>query len=294
MMTTHNRFGQGKKRSQAILNRYGKVEFDTEAQIEASIATKGTAPYASGLKPSLVGVSPMPVPRPVAPLNTEQVGHLYVEGCYYSSELRYDMAIQLLNKAVELDVTFSNGWRKLAEAYIAVDAIELALNATQAVMALEPFDFNILKQAGILAEKLESWELASLYFKRYCRFQPQDIDALFGIGVALEHQEDYHGAIQQYQAILLQQPAHLAALNNVAGCHMQLNNYPQAIYGFEAVLERLPNFPRAVLGLGIAQDLSGFEARAIFTYRRYLALRDDGPHVETVQERLLELEAERP
>jgi tetratricopeptide (TPR) repeat protein len=300
-----NRLSRLQKRQQAILTANGTVDI-REAHLSAADEAQAREWMDAALRqPStllqaketgdtgLAGITVPEIPRPLVMPDSSQVGHLYIEGSYYISEQRYDMAIELLNQAVELDVTFSRAWRLLLQAYEALDATELALNAAQAVMALEPFAFDILKQAAILAERLEAWELASTYFKRYIRRYPNDTDACFGAAVALEHHAAYDEAARLYQDILLKYPGHTAALNNLAGCHMQLNRYEAAITGFEAVLERMPNFPRAILGMAVALDLCQNIPHALLTYRRYLIVKPDGEHSETVRERIEELETGR-
>jgi tetratricopeptide (TPR) repeat protein len=111
--------------------------------------------------------------------------------------------------------------------------------------------------------------------------------------VAHEYASQFERAISLYNRLLFQKPQDLPALNNRAGCYMNLNQYEQAIAGFKHVLGRVTSFSRAVLGLAIAQDLSGQSAAAILGYRRYLTLQPQSDHATTVRERLEELTRQR-
>jgi len=227
------------------------------------------------------------------PHKLEETGELYVEACYLISKSEWNTAISILEKTTTLDSTFAEAWEALGLCYENLDANEMAFKSYQAAMALKPFDFQLMKQVAVLAEKLKAWEIASTYFQRYSKRHPNDIDAQFGWGVALECQERFSEAIDVYEGLLSRQPQHLPTINNLSGCFMSLNDYERAIAGFQTVLNVVPNFPRAILGLSIAQDLSGQMASAVLNYRRYLNHNPEGSHAETVRERLVELEEDR-
>ena len=211
----------------------------------------------------------------------------------FMQALQWNEAIPYLSEAVDLNPKSVAAWHALGQAYHALDVHELAFDAFQEVLRLDPFNASVLKPLANLSETLRVWDKAVHYFQRYISLFEASESDYFAYAVALEHQERYADAIAVYDTLVAKDAKHLPALNNRAGCYMNLNEYEQAIAGFRHVLRLMPNFSRAILGLAIAQDMAGQPAHAILGYHRYLHLQPSGGHAQTVQERLEELRSVR-
>ncbi len=229
----------------------------------------------------------------LSPHDLEASAHALQTAKGYMHTLQWNEAIPYLSVAIDLNPRSVLAWQSLGQAYQALEVSELAFDAFQEVLRLDPFNTSVLKPLAHLSETLRVWDKAVHYFQRYTSlFQASEAD-YFAYAVALEHQERFTEAVAVYDTLIAKESQHLPALNNRAGCYMNLNEYEQAIAGFRHVLGIMPNFSRAILGLAIAQDMAGQPAHAILGYRRYLHLQPCGGHAETVQERLEELRSLR-
>jgi tetratricopeptide (TPR) repeat protein len=228
-----------------------------------------------------------------SPQTLEASSHALQTGKGLMLDSQWNEAIPYLNEALALNPKSVPAWQALGQAYHALEVSELAFDAFQEVLRLDPFNSSVLKPLANLSETLRLWGKAVHYFQRYISLFQASEGEYFAYAVALEHQERYAEAIAVYDTLVAKDAKHLPALNNRAGCYMNLNEYEQAIAGFRHVLHLMPNFSRAILGLAIAQDMAGQPAHAILGYRRYLHLQPYGGHSQTVQERLEELRSVR-
>lgn len=247
----------------------------------------------SGLKSRSQKITPLPHPM-TSPYELETSVHAFHLGKSFLEAGEANQAIDPLTQAVHENPNLIVGWVALGKAYQALEVNEMAFKAFQSAHRLSPFDVSIIKALIDLAETLECWDEACTYYARYRKLSPldqQDKSLLFAHAVALEQADCFEEAIDLYNQILQEDVDYFPAINNRAGCYMNMNEFEQAIAGFKHVLSLLPRFPRAILGLAIAQDLSGHASRAILTYRQYLHVQPEGRHAETVVERLGELQA---
>ncbi len=247
-------------------------------------------PHANGLKSRYQKIKTFPHAIR-SPYQLESAVHAFHLGKSFLEAGDANRAVDPLTQAVQENPNLKVAWVALGKAYQALEVNELAYKAFQSAHRLSPFEVDILKPLIGLAESLEAWEDACTYYSRYMKQQVFDKNLMFAYAVALEHTEAFEQAIEVYNQILSVDADYFPAINNRAGCYMNLNEFEQAIAGFQHVLLVLPRFSRAILGLAIAQDLSGYASRAILTYRQYLHIQPEGHHAETVVERLGELQA---
>jgi tetratricopeptide (TPR) repeat protein len=181
-------------------------------------------------------------------------------------------------------------------------AVEIAQKATALTEAFTwqkqlayamPFDAAAWLKLAQLAEDTEQLELAKHYYQRCLKRNNQQLEAWFGLGVVSEKQEEFETAKLYYEALLAINPLWLPALNNLAGCCMQLGCYEEAQEGFRQVLALMPQYPKALLGMGITLDFSGQHRAAGVYYGQYLRVRPTSSHSAFVRERLNELEIQR-
>lgn len=229
----------------------------------------------------------------LSPQLLEETTQRFYQGQHYVLQGQWDEAIHLLSLLVVDNPHFLLAWEALAQAYNASGFYQQAYDAFRQTLRLDPFSIERLKKIIPLAERLGLWGEAITYYQRYVAFYPQDCTYLFGCALALEHESQYEEAIRCYDRILSKEQSSLQALNNRAGCYLNLNEWEQAIAGFRHVLKRFPHFSRAILGLGIAQDMSGHFAHAILEYRRYLHLEPHSRHASAIGQRLEELNTQR-
>ena len=190
----------------------------------------------------------------------------------FPSESLLVRAVEMAQKAGRLTQAFS--WQK-----------QLAFS--------KPFDATVWVKLGQLAEDTDQLELAKTYYQRAIKRDEEALEAWFGLGVVSEKQESFDTAKLYYEALLAINPAWLPALNNWAGCCMQLGCYEEAQDGFAKVLNLMPQYPKAIFGMGITLDFSGQHRAACVYYGQYLRLKPASSHSAFVRERLNELEAMR-
>jgi tetratricopeptide (TPR) repeat protein len=196
-----------------------------------------------------------------------------IAGCNaHPTQTLLNRAIEIAEKVGRLEQAFA--WQK-----------QLAFS--------KPFDATVWLKLAQFSEDTNQLELAKTYYQRAIKRDNETLEAWFGLGVISEKQDSFDTAKLYYEALLAINPAWLPALNNWAGCCMQLGYYDEAQQGFSKVLNLMPQYPKAILGMGITLDFSAQHRAACVYYGQYLRLKPASSHSAFVRERLNELEAER-
>jgi tetratricopeptide (TPR) repeat protein len=82
----------------------------------------------------------------------------------FMQALQWNEAIPYLSEAVDLNPKSVAAWHALGQAYHALDVHELAFDAFQEVLRLDPFNASVLKPLANLSETLRVWDKAVHYF----------------------------------------------------------------------------------------------------------------------------------
>lgn len=117
-------------------------------------------------------------------------------------------------------------------------------------------------------------ELAAMFYRTAALADPQNPKPRAASAVLFERGGEYSAAAALFQQLAQEQKSHdywLSAGRN----YLKANQVPQAISAYEAVLEKKPQDPRALNGLGVSYDLQQEHARAQEWYGKAFAEADN-------------------
>ncbi len=188
----------------------------------------------------------------------------YLRGIYHykKSKIDNDIAIMMLERAVELDPTFALAHAALANAYtekfFSYDPQshweKKASSAIERALYLEPSLAEASLAKGVLLWTLSNnfpHEKAITEFKRALSLKPNLVDAHTKLGLVYFHIGLYEKAVQELQIALELNPAHINALELLGMTYVYQQKYHDAL----SILEKLSKLDKDWTGSQIALAL---------------------------------------
>ncbi|MGI9199637.1 MAG: tetratricopeptide repeat protein [Woeseiaceae bacterium] len=167
-------------------------------------------------------------------------------------------AIELFNRAVEVDPEYASAWAGLALEYM-----------SQADQALLPFE--------------ESYVLAREAANRALSLDPENVAAHRGLGwIARNYDGDYATAARHYERALAMEPSNIDSVSTAAFMAMSLGRIDQAVELAEFMITRDPVSAMGNTELGLFYLYAGRLDDAIASFRTALTLSPDyiGAHYQ--------------
>ena len=135
------------------------------------------------------------------------------KGEFFLKQGKHDRAIDLLERAVDIDKDLSDAWKLLGKAYERFGEEEKALEAYESASESKPMDIEIAKEKGRLLYELDRYDEAILCF----------------------------------ESILENSSGSKEVWNNKALCHLRNGEYEESIDSIEKALSIDPTFENALL-----------------------------------------------
>lgn len=198
-------------------------------------------------------------------------------GSIFVATRRIDLALTVLNRAVELKPDLVAGHIRIAEIYEGQENLEEALREYEEAYLYLPDGSSL--QESILA-RIESIEKAVLFRENWNR------------GMALFRKGNYPESEKAFSAVLTEQPNNALAyywLGTVLGVQ---NRFDEAIESFKASLRIRPNMTDSRMRLVELHELKGDLSEARSEVEKALLFIEDrdGPEMQILEEKLNALE----
>ena len=162
----------------------------------------------------------------------------------YSKLNKYQTAIKLISKAIELNPKFLDAYYNKG-IFLMKSKTKYAFNeALKTFTKLYSFDKNMneaLLQRGICLVRLGRLEEALIELKTYIELIPNNIQAFFELGYILSSMGKYQEAIMINDKVLNLNPSFINAHYNKALCYIELKNFDSAVKEFNIVLKSNPS-----------------------------------------------------
>jgi tetratricopeptide (TPR) repeat protein len=181
----------------------------------------------------------------------------------------YQYALQLINKAVELNDT--NVWYRLEKADIQwkLNALDEAIKTVKAAIRLNPSEPESYSRAGTFYSARGMSDSSIFMYNQ--AIQLATIDSvkmiyLLNRGTAKEGYMDYKGSLEDLLKVLAINPNYVAGLNNISNVYIELGDTARAIVIMKRLITLVPDFvgPYVNLGLTYTEMDSLKEALAYF------------------------------
>ena len=173
------------------------------------------------------------------------LGNWYLE----PTQRQYSLAINAYKRALELDPDCAAVYHSLGFAYYKEGEFDLARDALQKAIELNPLNANYHYVFGQLLEdwtELEgAWDRAIGEFTRTIELNPSHIEAWYNRGLLYEKLGDLEKACDDFKQVVSREPTFHAARHNLGVLYIKQQQWEDAERVFEEILEVEPREPDA-------------------------------------------------
>ncbi len=202
-------------------------------------------------------------------------GALHFLGLIAGQVGKYEIAIELISKALVFKPDYAEAHCNLGNAFRNQGRLEEAVSSYQKALALKP-DFpeaygnlgNALMSQGKLGEAIVSYRNA-------LALKPDFAEMHCILGNALNEQGKLEEAVASYRNAITSKPDFAEAYSNLGNTLNEQGNLDEAVASFGNALKLKPDFAEAHSNLGNALRVQGKLDEAIASYRNALACRPD-------------------
>ncbi|MEM6561141.1 MAG: tetratricopeptide repeat protein, partial [Planctomycetota bacterium] len=166
--------------------------------------------------------------------------------------------------------------RNLREAGNAADAVDLLRDNLEAD---GPWDAPAHVELGLALDALGDHGPALEAFRRAVELDPNEPHTLNHLGAALHERGNDREAIEQFAAANERDATFMPGIVNRILCHAELGEHDHAEAMFYLAQQHDERCPRSFFNMGRSLELRGLHRRAIWCYRRCLALDTSEPMV---------------
>lgn len=213
-----------------------------------------------------------------------------VAGDTYRFRDKTDEAIVQYHQALDIDPLCAEAHMGLGKCYRRVGQLPQAIMHLKQALTANAFNKDIHLELAKCYVERQAHEKSRQHYEKAIRIDPAFIDARFGLAMLTELTSGSpEQAIPLYQAVLEQDDGFLPAYNNLGSLYLRLGYFDEAQASFESLIERVPQFGRAYLGLALTLDRKQDAVGALKAYRQALQLSHKSKHLEQIQRRIAEL-----
>lgn len=179
-------------------------------------------------------------------------------------------------------MTSSNYYLNLGNIAKREQDVEKALNYFQQGLAINPDDFEIHNQLGVLYYELKNFDHALLHYVKATHLKPDFVPAHFNLGLLFIQQGKIEFAIKQFHNVETLLPEFMPALRYLGDLYLQLQNYIIAEKYYQALLELNPVDADTLNNLGVIylkqekfEQASQYFGKAITADEKHLNARNN-------------------
>lgn len=189
----------------------------------------------------------------------------------------YDLAIELLDKAYNLDRFNPKALHGLGITYVLLEDHPRAIEFLSKAVALAPNnnEFNLCLARALEAAKLE--HEADIQYHNTCSKFPDYLDAFLAYGDLLTKNRYFDQALECYNHAHQLDPKNPDHLDDLGKTYLSMANIEMAINKFEAALKLEPNRVASLIGLEQAYQESGKLDDAVRICHQITAIDKDQP-----------------
>lgn len=220
-------------------------------------------------------------------------------------EKRLDSALELLNKAIDLQPQSVQFLVNLGNVYKALKTYELARECYEKALNIQPLTASVYSNLGLIShtqghfseaidfyvkglsisrrpeiltnlgnsyQELEQWSSAISSYQDAIQLEPQFYLAHFSLGNVYKKLQQFETAIGHYQTALKIHPNAAEVHNNLAMVFQKLEQVESALEHFESALRLMPDSVSILNNLGSIYFKVGKEENAVQCFNRAIEL----------------------
>lgn len=152
----------------------------------------------------------------------------------------YDVAVDLISQAIQINDTAPNFYNSLGNALSDQGKLEEALACYRQVLALDPNFAEAYRNLGVVFKNQGLLDEALEHYQRAIDLQPDLVDAHISLGVVFLEQGLLTKAIESCEQALVLNPDAVEPLNNLANALKEGGRIGEAIEHYRAILKNHP------------------------------------------------------
>ena len=184
-------------------------------------------------------------------------------------------AIELINKAIEVNPNVASAHSNLGNALNALKRHQAAIASYDQAIAIKPDHANAYANRGKALYELKQYQAAITSYDQAIAIKPDHADAYCDRGIALNELKQYEAAVDSYDKAIAIKPAHALAHCNRGVSLYELKQYQAAIESFDKALFIHPDYADAYSNRGNVWHNLGQHQTAIESYDKAIAIKPD-------------------
>jgi tetratricopeptide (TPR) repeat protein len=190
---------------------------------------------------------------------------------------RREEALQVFDKAVQLNPDDADLWRNLGDVLVDAGRSDDAILTFQHALELNPRHWDAANKVALLLYSAQRFEESVIYFTICERLQPDHFSTVYMRALALQKLKRFDEALTDNMRAHDLDPASADTCNNLGNVLRALGRAEEAISWYDRSLKLRPDFADTLINRAVALvELCRFD-EAITTYHRALAI--DPNHV---------------
>lgn len=181
----------------------------------------------------------------------------------------YDEAIEMLNRALELDPKLVDAYYRIGLVHVEADQRNEAIAAFKKALTMEPENLQARMRLAEVYSKMTRNDWAVAEFLKAEALKPNDTELLFKIALEYWYHQKINEAAEYYKKILAIDPNHMQTHLNLISVYEKLKNWEKALEEIE-ISKRLGRETKNDQAIAIAEGKLAFiKGRMDLTDKEY-------------------------
>jgi len=168
-----------------------------------------------------------------------------------------EIAVDLIEKAININPTVSEFYNNCGEAYRVLRKYDLAITRYEQALAIKPDYAEAHNNMGNALKDLGRIEEAITHYEESLAIMPDFVEAHYNMGIALQELGQQNEAINRYKQALAIKPDYAKAYNNMGMALQELGQQNEAISHYELAIKINPDYAEAHFNLAFVYLLVG-------------------------------------
>ena len=169
---------------------------------------------------------------------------------YYQNK-DFSKAQDLANLMIKKFPKNNLSWQILSFIYLEQEKIHDAYNAITNASKIDPKDFKVLINLGLILFKLGLYDKSILTFEKVLEINKDDFSAYINLGAVYQKKNDFKNAELNYLKAIKINPNSSIVYNNLANTLKDLNRLEEVEHNYKKALKIDPNYKKASENLNL-------------------------------------------
>lgn len=207
----------------------------------------------------------------------------YARGILYWKQDKFTEALADFQKVVELQPTFTAGWRWLGYTLSELNRDTEAIAAFDQAIKLDPQDFSLYLARGAALFNLNRMPEALAALNQSLQLKPTPAAYNFRAGIYVHYEVAPQKAIADANKVLELQPDHVGGYLNRGYAYENLGDLQQALANFEQAIKLNPEYEGSYIARGFYYQNRGNYPAAIKDMSKAIELDPNDPNSYTAR-----------